>query len=67
MRRAMCKPRDIPSKHFSARLKELNKYLTLFSGSSTTNKIPPEELNKILLHAIPNGWAKQAYLQGWYF
>ena len=26
-----------------------------------------EELNKILLHAVPNVWAKQAYIQGWYF
>ena len=26
-----------------------------------------EELNKILLRAVPNAWAKQSYLQGWYF
>ena len=26
-----------------------------------------EELNDILLHAIPNSWAKQAYIQGWGF
>ena len=29
--------------------------------------MPPENINDILLHAVPNGWAKQAYLQGWYF
>ena len=26
-----------------------------------------KELNDILLHAVPNGWAKQSYFQGWYF
>ena len=29
--------------------------------------MPPEELNDILLHAVLNGWGKQAYLQGLYF
>ena len=29
--------------------------------------MPPKELNKIYLHAVLNGWAKQAYLQGWDF
>ena len=27
----------------------------------------PEELNKILLHAVPNAREKQSYLQGWDF
>ena len=27
----------------------------------------PEELNNIILHAVPNSWAKKAYIQGWYF
>ena len=26
--------------------------------------MPPEDRNKILPHAVPNGWEKQAYLQG---
>ena len=29
--------------------------------------MPQEYLNDTLLHAVPNGWAKQAYIQGWYF
>ena len=58
MRRIMRKPRDIPFKRFTTRLTELNHYLPLFPGYSATKKIPPEELNKILLHASPNGWAK---------
>ena len=43
---------------------EINKCLPLFTGYREDKKIPPEELNDILLHAVPNGWAKQAYLQG---
>ena len=27
----------------------------------------PEELNKILLHAVINSWARQSYIQGWDF
>ena len=62
MRRAMHKPQDIPFKCFSTRITELNNYLPLFLRYSTTKKIPPEELNEILLNAVPNGWAKQVYL-----
>ena len=29
--------------------------------------MPPEELNYILLHAVPDGWVKQSYLQEWNF
>ena len=67
MRRAMRKPRDLPFKRFAARLTEINNYQTLFPVSNAAKKITPEELNNILLHSVLNGWAKQAYLQGWYF
>ena len=67
MCRTMRKPKDIAFKRFAARLTELNNYLLLFPGSSATKKIRPEELKDILLHAIPNVWAKQTYLQGWDF
>ena len=46
---------------------ELNNYLPPFPRSITCNNIPPKELNEILLHAVLNGLAKQAYLQGWDF
>ena len=26
-----------------------------------------EDLNEVLLHAVPNAWTKLPYLQGWYF
>ena len=64
MQRVMHKPRYIPFKRFVACLKELNNYIPLFPGSSAAKMITPEDLNEILLHAVPNGWAKQAYLQG---
>ena len=67
MRRAMCKPCKILFKHFAAHIKELNNYLPLFLGSSASKNMPSEEPNNILLHAVPNGWEKQAYLQVWDF
>ena len=27
----------------------------------------PEELSKIVIHAVPNSWKKQSYIQGWDF
>ena len=70
-KRAMCrsmrKPQDIPFRRFAARLRELNNYLPLFPIYSSAKKMLPEYLNKIILHAVPNVWEKQAYLQGWEF
>ena len=63
----MQKPQVFLFKIFSARLAELNNYLPIFPGSSATKNMAPEELNKILLQAAHNSWAKQAYLQGWVF
>ena len=54
-------------KIFAAKPTKLNNDLYRFPGSSSSKKMAPEELNDILLHAVPNAWAKQAYLQGRYF
>ena len=67
MRRAIRKSCEILFKTFAARLMKLNNYLPLFPGFSAPKKMPPEELNEILLHAVPNDWAKHAFLQGWDF
>ena len=67
MHLAMHKPRELPFKWFVAHFTELDNYLPLFTGLSASKNIPPEELNNILLHTIPNDWKKQAYLQGWDF
>ena len=54
-------------KNFAARLTEMNHFLPMFPGSDASKKMEMEELNKILLHEVPNAWAKQSYLQGWCF
>ena len=41
--------------------------LPLFPGSSISKKMPPKDPNNILLHTVPNSWAKQAHIQRWYF
>ena len=64
MCRVMCKPWDLTFKIFDTQLIKLNKYLLILPGSSAPKKIPPKELNEILLHAVPKDFAKQAYLQG---
>ena len=46
---------------------EINNFITLFPELDATKKIPPEEINEILLHGVLNGWYKQAYIQGCYF
>ena len=59
MRRAMRKPRDTLFKNFAEQLTEIDKFISLFPRSNTTKKMPPEELNDILLHTVPTGWAKK--------
>ena len=65
MRRAMRKPCEMIFKRFAAHTTKINNHLPLFPGSNAFKKMPPGELNKILLHVAPNGWGKQAYIQGW--
>ena len=67
MRRAIQKNWDILLNRFSERLTEMNNYLPQFPVSSAAKKMYPEELNEIILHVVPNSWAKKAYIQGWYF
>ena len=64
MRLDMHKPQDIHFKRSDDHLTELNNYLPLFPGYVSINKMPPEELNKILPQAVLNVRVKQAYLQG---
>ena len=63
----MCKPQSMTFKRFAARLTENNNLLPLLPVLDASKKIETEELKKILLHAVPNGWSKQSYLQGCYF
>ena len=54
MRRAIRKPRSMTLKRFAARLTVMNYFLPLFPGSDASNKMEMEELNEILLRAVPN-------------
>ena len=67
MRCAMRKPQDIQFKIFVAQLTQLNNYLPLFPVLGAVKRMDPEELNDILLLAVPNPWSRQAYIQGWDF
>ena len=67
MCRATIKPRDPLFKRFYTQLTELKNYLPLLPGSSNTKKTPPEELNKIILHAITNFLKRKYYIKGWDF
>ena len=67
MRCAMRKPWYILFKIFSAWLMELNNYVLLLPGSSTTKNMDPEELNKILIHSVSNSCSKRSYIKGWNF
>ena len=63
----MRKRRYLPFNVFSAWQTKLNNYLPLSPGSSASKKIARKKLNKIFFRTVLNVWAKQAYIQGWYF
>ena len=65
MRRTMNETRKIMFKNFDAQLTGINNYMPHFPGSIEAKKMGPEELNKILLHAVTNGCTNQSYLQVW--
>ena len=49
---------------YTAHIIELNKYSASFPGIKASNEIGDKKLNKIILNSMPNGWSKQAYVQG---
>ena len=54
-------------KRFAERLTKINNFHPLFPGLDVSKKTTQKYINKILLCVVPNVWAKQSYLQGWYF
>ena len=50
--------KNISTRMITIHLVEINNLLHIFPGSDATNKMLPEELNEILLRAVPNGWSK---------
>ena len=58
----MCKLYVLNMLRYTARLTKLNEYIPLFPGPDDSKNIEEEEMNKILLHSVPNPWANQYYL-----
>ena len=54
-------------KILATRLTYLNSHLLYSPVSNYPKKMEVEDLNKILLHAAPNGWTKQAHTPVWDF
>ena len=66
MRRGKRKLQELKVRRYAARLIDLNKYLAAFPGAKASDNIGEMEINGILLKSMPNGWSKQAYVQGFY-
>ena len=64
MRRGMEKPRALTVRRYAERLIDINEYLDSFPGETLNDDIRETELNEIFLNSMPNGWYKQAYVQG---
>ena len=60
MRHVIRKPQKTTFKRFAESLTEMNNFLMLFTGLDDSKKMEMEELNKILLHAVTNGWTKKS-------
>ena len=60
----MRKLHDLKVRCYSAHTVETNNYLYIFSRVKGKWKNRETESNKIPLHSIPNGWIRQAYVQG---
>ena len=63
MRRYMQKPLTVPFKIFTARLAELNNYLSVFPRSNEIKNMDKADINNILLLVVHNVWSKKSYLQ----
>ena len=62
MRCKIFKPQSISFNIFTILLTKINNYLRLFPRMSDDNNMDSSEQNKILLHNIPNNYAKKSYL-----
>ena len=58
MRRYMNKPFTLIMKRPTSRIMDLNNYLPLLPRSNDSKNKEEEELNKILLHVVPNSCSK---------
>ena len=58
------KTRSLKVRCYAARLIDLNKYLTSFSGVTLAGEIGVTELNDIILNSMPNICSKPAFFRG---
>ena len=59
--------RTLNIRHCKKRLTNINEYLAILPGLNNPNNMDEVDLNGTHIHIIPNGWSKQAYLQGFSF
>ena len=64
MRCRMRKPHDLKFRRYAARLIDLDEDLSSFTESKVSDNVVETDLGEILLNSTPNGWSKQAYVQG---
>ena len=64
MRHGTKKPRALNVRRYATCIIDLNDYLASFPGATLNDKIGITKQKKILLNSMPNGWSRQAYVQG---
>ena len=55
---------ELKVRRYTAYMIDIIAYLDALQGEKASDKIGEMELNEIILKSIPNGWSKQAYVQG---
>ena len=63
MRRVRRKPRGLNVRRQAAPMIKLTKYLAVFPGAKSSDKICEMELDYILLNSMPKIWNRQLYVQ----
>ena len=64
MRHGMSKLYCLKLRCYADRMIDINDYLSIFFGSKTSDKNCEMELDQFLLDIMPNGWSRQADVQG---
>ena len=62
MRRRTRNLRNLKTRRYADSMIELNKYLSVFPGENSSEKIGEIELNEIILNSMPNRRGKQAQM-----
>ena len=60
----MRKTREIIARRYTARLIDIDEYLSTLTGSKERDNIGNIDLNAIIENIITNGWFNQEYVHG---